>query len=249
MAKSAPTTEVAPSATATKRLTIIGGGKGGVGKSTFARALCDYYDLKGLSFRPFDGDLENPTLSRFFDDAEPLASQTASGFESLIREMEKGAVSQIVADLGAGTQRHAAEFERMLGIAAAAKEFKYQPVLVWMLAPSKDSIGLLGQAIDAHAKEAGWRFVLAKAIYEHGDWSMWENSETKKKVDQVEPEVFDVPILEAKSFALCDKKDLRFRNADRSALPYIEAAYTNRWFTSVQELLDRSQTLAASAKF
>ena len=146
MAAPKTTTATAPAAssTATKRLILVGGGKGGVGKSTFTRALCDHYDLAGVRYRAFDGDLENPTISRFIDAAKPLASQSVDGFEDLVRAMEEGTDSQIIADLGAGTQRHVAQFDKVFGLGEAARHFGYTPVLVWVLAATKDSIGLLG---------------------------------------------------------------------------------------------------------
>jgi CobQ/CobB/MinD/ParA nucleotide binding domain len=155
-------------------------------------------------------------------------------------------ITQIVADLGAGTQRHVAEFERVLGIAQAAKDFGYNPILVFLLAPSKDSIGLLGEAVRSHKKDDGWKFVIAKATYETGDWSLWENSKTKKEVDTLAPEYIDIPILDAKAFTACDKLDLRFKDADRTRLSYVEAAYTKRWFDSLCQLFETSPALSAN---
>jgi hypothetical protein len=226
-----------------KRLIAVGGGKGGVGKSSFARALTDYYETRGIPVLPIDGDVENPTFSRFQRNAQPLFSQSAKGFEALINAMETGRAAQIVADLGAGTGHHMADFERALGLAPAAKEFGFQPVLVWLLAPSKDSIGLLGQAVQDHGRD--WTYVIVRAMHKHGNWGLWENSNTKKAVDAFEPEVLDFPLLDADAFSALDKADLRFKDADRTKLGYAAAAYTVRWFAQVCRTLDNSPALHA----
>lgn len=49
-----------------KRLVIVTGDKGGVGKSTFARGLVQTYLDKGQSFLGFDADSSNSQLLRFY---------------------------------------------------------------------------------------------------------------------------------------------------------------------------------------
>lgn len=243
MAQQTQSKPVAEQATNPKRLIMVAGGKGGVGKSSLSRSITDYFETRGLTVHPVDGDIENPTFSRFHRNAQPLFAQSAKGFEALVQTMEAGEASQIVVDLGAGTGRHMAEFERALGLAQAAREFGYKPVLVWVLAPAKDSIGLLGEAVKAHGKE--WDYVIVRAMHKHGNWELWESSNTKKLVDQVEPEVIDFPILDSDAFTAIDKKDLRFKDADRTKLSYTSAAYTSRWFDAVSQILDGCDALRA----
>ncbi|WP_375511928.1 hypothetical protein [uncultured Nostoc sp.] len=49
-----------------KRLVIVTGDKGGVGKSTFARGLVQTYLDKGQRFIGFDADSSNSQLLRFY---------------------------------------------------------------------------------------------------------------------------------------------------------------------------------------
>ncbi|MCC5623331.1 hypothetical protein [Nostoc sp. CHAB 5715] len=49
-----------------KRLIIVTGDKGGVGKSTFARALFQLYINKSLPCVTYEADLRNPQLERYF---------------------------------------------------------------------------------------------------------------------------------------------------------------------------------------
>jgi hypothetical protein len=234
--------------TGLEQIIYVGGGKGGIGKSRESLALVDYNETRGIKTLAFDGDLENPTLRRFIDDALPLASQVADGHKAVIAAMEEHSAQRIIVDLGAGTQRQLAEFDRVMGIAEAAKYFKYTPVLVWVLAPHKDSIGLLREAIRAHKKEDGWKLVIARASYEHGSWSLWDNSDTKKEVEQEGPEMYDIPMLDADAFTACDGADLRWRDANRETLKYCDASYAMRWWAARLVQFDQSRNLTALKK-
>ena len=50
-----------------KRVIWVTGGKGGVGKSTFARGLLDILREAGLNVAAFDGDPTNAQLFRYYD--------------------------------------------------------------------------------------------------------------------------------------------------------------------------------------
>lgn len=56
-----------------KRLIIITGDKGGVGKSTFARAIFQLYINKNLPCVAYEADLRNPQIERYFQkDYRPI---------------------------------------------------------------------------------------------------------------------------------------------------------------------------------
>jgi hypothetical protein len=52
----------------TRRLVIVTGDKGGVGKSTFSRALLQTYLDTNQNFAAFDADTSNPQIKRFYED-------------------------------------------------------------------------------------------------------------------------------------------------------------------------------------
>lgn len=51
-----------------RRLVIVTGDKGGVGKSTFSRALLQTYLDTNQNFAAFDADKSNPQIKRFYED-------------------------------------------------------------------------------------------------------------------------------------------------------------------------------------
>jgi len=76
----------------TRRLVIITGDKGGVGKSTFARGLLQLYINKDLVCAAYEADQRNPQLERHFQ----------TKYKSLIRYIDifrKGQADQLLIDI------------------------------------------------------------------------------------------------------------------------------------------------------
>jgi hypothetical protein len=85
---------------ATPQLILIGADKGGVGKTTVARALLDYLAVRALSFRSFDTEPSaKGVLKRFRPEAEQVDIATVPGQMQVIDGL--GDVTTVV-DLRAG---------------------------------------------------------------------------------------------------------------------------------------------------
>ncbi|MBD2472162.1 chromosome partitioning protein ParA [Nostoc sp. FACHB-145] len=56
-----------PTPTKSRRLVIVTGDKGGVGKSTFSRAMIQTYLDNNQNFAAFDADMSNPQIKRFYE--------------------------------------------------------------------------------------------------------------------------------------------------------------------------------------
>jgi adenylate kinase family enzyme len=72
-----------------KRFILILNGKGGVGKSTFATHLVQFYKDLGAAHRSVDTDNENSTLKRFHPDAEFLDLSVPRGLDLLFELLQQ----------------------------------------------------------------------------------------------------------------------------------------------------------------
>lgn len=81
---------------------IVGADKGGVGKTTIARALMDYLPRCGKTVRPFDTE-PGGVLRRFFPDASPLNLSSVSGQMQVVDAAKGDAVTLVDARAGALT--------------------------------------------------------------------------------------------------------------------------------------------------
>jgi MinD-like ATPase involved in chromosome partitioning or flagellar assembly len=89
-----------------KRIVFTQGGKGGVGKTTAALSLYDYYNTKEANVTLADFDAENRAksgLNFWHKDTEKVDIHTRSGLDRLI-DLALGTESDIIlADMGAGS--------------------------------------------------------------------------------------------------------------------------------------------------
>lgn len=107
--------------TTTRTIILVGGDKGGVGKSTVARALADFLAKKEVRFTGYDGDDANPTFLRFFPESTRIHTKSVKGFEPLINSLESDITHQLV-DLGAGTSLVFSRFTDETGFIDLARD-------------------------------------------------------------------------------------------------------------------------------
>ena len=88
-----------------KRIVFTQGGKGGVGKTTAALSLYDYYQTKKATVTLADFDIENRAksgLNFWYKDAEKVDIHSRNGLDKLI-DLARNGNDLILADMGAGS--------------------------------------------------------------------------------------------------------------------------------------------------
>lgn len=89
------------------------GGKGGVGKTTVATAIADFYVTRAIPATLFDCDTENKqrgSLSHFFPDAAKLDIRAERGLDLFVDTMLTSETPVALADLAAGSGRDTFEW-------------------------------------------------------------------------------------------------------------------------------------------
>jgi hypothetical protein len=234
---------------ATQTIVFVGGDKGGVGKSTVARTLLEFYQQEKVPFIAFDGDDTNPTLTRFFKTAERLSSKTPKGFEPLINNLEgpegrEGVQRPLqLVDLGAGTSIVLNQFVEQTGFFEVAKAQGAKVTFVFVLAPSADSINLLKILSEQHGRRLA--YVIVRNNANPGTWDLWEGSKTRAWVlsalDGIE---LEIPILDAEAFAQVDRKGVSWREALLSKeVKLVARSYIFRWRQKVYAEFEKAKGL------
>lgn len=231
---STPTTEIS------KAIILVGGDKGGVGKSTVARAIADYFFAKGISFSGFDGDDTNPTFLRFVEGSGRIHTKSVKGFEPLINGLESDATHQLV-DLGAGTSIMLSQFCDQTGFLDLAKEYGARILIVFVLAPSADSINLLKTLAEQYGDRV--TYIIARSNSTSGTWDLWESSKARKRLlDELKAVEITIPMLDAESFSLVDRYSLRWASAvSDKRLPLACRSYIHRWLAKVSTEFEKAK--------
>ncbi len=107
------------------------GGKGGVGKTTVATAIADFYATRSIPATLFDCDTENKqrgSLSHFFPEATKLDIRLERGLDRFVDAMLAADTPVALADLAAGSGRDTFEWIDTMFDGLAAEGFRFTAV-------------------------------------------------------------------------------------------------------------------------
>jgi hypothetical protein len=200
-----------------KRLILVHGDKGGVGKSVFARALLDRYIRNGIPVDVYDSDKRNPDLSRFYASKTTVSlvdvtSKTA--FDAVLDKLEANDTRALV-DLAAGAGD---VLNRLISgdirLGAALDDMKARATIVYVLSRSRPSVAGLNVAL-ADFKEVPCDWVIVRNTYfgETEKFSRYENSNTRKEVLSRGAVEIDMPELLDDLYDDLDQNSVAFMDA------------------------------------
>ena len=102
---------------------LIGGEKGGVGKSVVARVLAQYMIDKKLDFVGFDTDRSHGSLVRFYSDfASPMLIDSYESLDTMVELAAENPGERILVDLAAQTHERLVKWIDESGVLEALSE-------------------------------------------------------------------------------------------------------------------------------
>src|SRR5712691_7461069 len=120
---------------------VVGADKGGVGKTTVARTLLDYFNANNVATRAFDTENPRGTLKRFHPDATEIVDMTATSDQMKIFDTLNSATPSVtVIDVRAGLLSPSLTALRDIGFLDAAKAGQITFAVFHILGPSIASL-------------------------------------------------------------------------------------------------------------
>ncbi|WP_363349915.1 hypothetical protein [Methylocystis echinoides] len=144
-----PRREPAPKAAAAKApvadvrpaVIVVGADKGGVGKTTIARAILDFLSLNDIEARAFDTETPRGTLHRFHPDETMIVDLTSTADQMKIIDTLNSAQAKVsVIDVRAGGLSPALEALDEIGFFDAVKAGEFRFILLHVIGPSIASL-------------------------------------------------------------------------------------------------------------
>ena len=128
---------------------LVGGEKGGVGKSMVARVVAQYLIDKEIPFRGFDTDRSHRSLLRFYSDyAAPVAIDRYESLDTMVETATENPEIRILVDLAAQTHDPLVKWLDESGVMEIADEWDIA-IRYWHVMDSgKDSVDLLKKLLD-----------------------------------------------------------------------------------------------------
>lgn len=159
---------------------LIGGEKGGVGKSVVARLLAQYMIDHEIPFVGFDTDRSHGALLRFYSDyASPTVIDSYESLDTLLETASGQPEQRILVDLAAQTHLPLSLWIEDSGVLELSEELGIA-IYYWNVMDSgKDCVDLLSKLLDQFGNRLN--YVLVQNQLRDGDFNILESSGVKNR--------------------------------------------------------------------
>lgn len=255
MAKEAKSAKAASKDSASKKqkpaVIIVGADKGGVGKTTVARTMLDYFAGKNVLTRAFDTESPRGTLKRFHPRVTEIVDITQVADQMKILDtLESSEVKVSIIDVRAGLLSRTLKAMTDIGFFDAVKDGEFNFSLFHVLGPSVASLDEIEEM--APFTEDGEYFVVKNFINDTNffEWDKDTYDRYFKKAKKTATEV-SVPKLNEMAYEQVDisgvpfstfgrNKNAKNQNADYSL---VLRGYVRTWQKSVNDQYDQAGLL------
>jgi hypothetical protein len=224
------------------RIHLVGGEKGGVGKSTVARLLAQEFTDRGLPFVALDGDRSHGDLLRFYGNvAQPVDLQdSASADRVLLSAID--ANQNVLVDLPAQSASAVKRWIDENDVLELARELDI-PIVIWhVMDDSRNSADLLERFTGDYAKNDGVSFVVVKNRGCGVDFSLFDQSPVRKAAEARGAHIIELPGLDKHVMNKIDWLSLSFWAAANLAqgqcLDILERRRVSVWRKHWQQQLE-----------
>lgn len=140
---------------------LIGGEKGGVGKSVVARLLAQYFIDREIPFLGFDSDRSHGALVRFYSGyASPVLIDRYESLDAIVEAATDHPERRILVDLAAQTQEPLIRWMEESQLLEVAPELGLQIRYWHVMDAGHDSVELLKRLFDRFEKRLNYVIVL-----------------------------------------------------------------------------------------
>ncbi len=188
---------------------LIGGEKGGVGKSVMSRVFAQYCIDRNIPFKGFDSDRSHGSFMRFYDGfTEHLVLEDFQSLDQLAEAALKEDGVQVLVDLAA---QSSASLRGWMDDTGVLELFREAGVMVncWhILDDGKDSLEMLGKLLEDFKTEA--RYVV---VLNHGRGARFDafhSSPLKTRALELGAKIIELPKLHEGSMRQVDHSNSSF---------------------------------------
>jgi hypothetical protein len=142
------------------KIHLIGGEKGGVGKSMVARLVAQYFIDRSIPFLGFDSDRSHGALLRFYAGyASPVLVDRYDSLDAIVEAATEQPERRILVDLAAQTQQSLTTWMDESQLLALAPELGLQIRYWHVMDNGRDSVDLLRQLLDRYEQRLSYVLV------------------------------------------------------------------------------------------
>jgi len=225
---------------------IVGADKGGVGKTTVARTLLDYFSAHQIPARAFDTEAPRGTLKRFHPDATDIVDINLVADQMRIFDTLSSADAPVtVIDVRAGLMAQTLRALRDFGFIDAARKGQITFAVFHILGPT---IASLDEIADTAAILGDARYFLVKNFINNTHFFQWDEETHSNYFKKVKSAVeISVPKLNEMATEQVELASVPFvtfiankkQNGDPAAYSFVLRGYVRHWLGNVWAEYDR----------
>jgi hypothetical protein len=213
---------------------LIGGEKGGVGKSLVARLLAQYLIDQSMPFLGFDSDRSHGALLRFYAGyASPVLIDSYESLDAIVEAAAENPERRILVDLAAQTQERLTMWMDDSQLLEVAAELGLNIRYWHVMDAGKDSVDLLKRLLDRYGNRLNYVLVLNQVRGD--DFRILESSGEKERALALGANVITLKRLHEASMIKIDASSVSFwavankGEGDTSGLGLLERQRVKVW--------------------
>jgi hypothetical protein len=216
---------------------LIGGEKGGVGKSLVARLLAQYMIDHTIPFLGFDSDRSHGALLRFYAGyASPVLVDRYESLDAIVEATAENAERRVLVDLAAQTQERLTQWMDDSQLLEVAPELGLTIKYWHVMDAGKDSVDLLKRLLDRHGSRLNYVLVLNEVRGD--DFRIFDQSGERERALGLGAVIIHLKRLHESSMIKIDASSASFwavankSEADTSGLGLLERQRVKLWLKS-----------------
>lgn len=190
------------------RVHLVGGEKGGVGKSVVARLLAQYWIDRAIRFTGFDTDRSHGALLRYYSNySTALDPRRMQDLDQIVEALDDS-MEEIVVDLAAQTEGQIEEWIDAAEVVDLLERLGHSLWHWYVLDDGKDSVRLLTAMVDRKPPS-----VKLVCVLNHGrgrNFTLFEESKLRCRIEQTGGALIELPALHSDTMLKMDAYDKSF---------------------------------------
>ncbi len=231
---------------------FVGGEKGGVGKSVVSRLLAQWCVDRSAPFAAIDADASHGSLVRSYGEfTQPVDLEVFASADEIVNRA-LGAERTVVVDLPAQSVRALERWIDSADVLRFAQEAGIRLVLWHVSDGTFDSVRDLEKTLDRWGD--AFQYVAVKNQGRTKDFSLFDESDGRRRVEQMGGSIIELPELDSAAMARIDRSGLSFWNAANGTtghLAPLQRERTRLWlgrcFKAFGSVAGAGETRSASA--
>lgn len=223
---------------------LIGGEKGGVGKSMVARVLAQYMIDKGIPFVGFDTDRSHGSLMRFYADfASPMLVDSYESLDTMVELAAENPSDRVLVDLAAQTHEPLVKWMDESGVLEALNDHGLSLAYWHVMDSGRDSVNLLRGLFDRFGSRLNYVLVLNQL---RGDrFDAFEQSSEKAQANGLGAKIITLKLLDQAVIGKIDAENASFLTAQQKGslsgkgLGILQRQRLKVWLRNAYEQIDR----------